>query len=153
MTQSRMCSTISLFRIDGAPATSALQHQPSSERYDACRQLGSRISKGKAAAERSAIADGSVRDMGHGLGDQRRVLRYQLVTLHLDVARHGAYAKHIALEFDAREAFDRIDIDQDRGRAQTHIERWHQALPAHQDPRPLAVFFQQGKRFGQRTWS
>jgi tetratricopeptide (TPR) repeat protein len=110
-------------------------------------------SKGKAAAERSAIADGSVRDMGHGLGDQRRVLRYQLVTLHLDVARHGAYAKHIALEFDAREAFDRIDIDQDCGRAQTHIERWHQALPAHQDPRPLAVFFQQGKRFGQRTWS
>src|SRR2546428_259233 len=92
-----------------------------------------------------------MRDVRHRLRNERRVARYQRAVLDVEVARHGADAKHTVGERDARQSLDAVDVDQDLRRAETHVERGHQALPAGQHLRAFAMPREELERLGQRA--
>ena len=104
------------------------------ERQQAGGQFGRRIGEGDRAAEGAAIADRRMADMRHGERDQRRMLGDQRGMLDLRMTRQRADFDRLALLGDAAETLDAIDIYQQRGRRQPHVEGGDQALPAGQQP-------------------
>src|SRR5581483_1868502 len=71
-------------------------------------------------------------DMGHGQRDQRRVLRDMVRTLDLDVTGHCADLDRAAVDCDAGQPADAVEINQELRGRQPHIQRSHQALAAGQ---------------------
>ena len=119
------------------------------ERDHARRQLGRRIGKCKRAAESSAVADRGVADMRQGQSDERRRSCDLGGAFGLRVAHQGADFDMRVCQGDAVEPGDAVDVDQQRGLAQPHVERGDQALSAGEQPCIIAC--QQFDRGGDRA--
>ena len=76
------------------------------EREHRRRVVGGRIGVGQAAAERAAIADLRIADLGRGLGDDGTALAQQRRASHVVVRRARADLDRAVLLADAREARD-----------------------------------------------
>ncbi len=107
------------------------------ERQQAGRQFGGRVGEGDRAPERATVADGGMTDMRYGARDQRRVFGDQLGTFGLRMAHQRAEFDFAVFMRNAAEPADAVDVDQQSGRRQPHVERGDQALPAGQQTRIL----------------
>ena len=108
------------------------------ERQQAGRQFGRRIGECDGAAEGAAVADRRMADVRHGARDQRRMLGDHVGALGLSMARQRADLDVLLLLGNAaRGPSMTVDVDQQLGCGQPHIERGDQALPARQQPRIL----------------
>ena len=108
----------------------------------ASRQAGNSAAGSANAIEppkRAAIADRGMADVRHRPCNQRRVPCDDVGALGLRMARERADLDGAVLDRDAVEAVDAVDIDQQSGCRQPHIERGDQALPAGQQPRVLCL--------------
>src|SRR5215470_8724661 len=119
------------------------------ERDDACRQFGGRIGEGERAADGAAVADRGVADMRQRQRDERRRLRDLGGAFRLRVPHQRADLDVGVFQRDPVEPADAVDVDQQRGLAQPHIERGDQALPAGEQPR--IVVGEQLDRVGDRA--
>ena len=85
---------------------------------------------GKAATQRALVADRRVGNMGDGRHQQRRMARDVARSRDLDMPRQRANSQGVAGHGDALQFSDLSDIDDQFGRDQPQIHRWHQALAA-----------------------
>ena len=95
-----------------APSGGAVQHQGGAERQHAGRHLGRRVGERDAAAERAAVADRHMRDVRHGLGDQRQVARDGRGAGHVHMAGQRPDAHLLAAQLDAGQGLQPVDVDQ-----------------------------------------
>ncbi len=104
------------------------------ERHQAGWKLGGRVGERDRAADGAAVADCGMADMRHGRGDQRRMTRDLGRALGLGMANQRPDLDPAVLHHNVVEPVDAVDVDQQGGMAEPHIERCHQALPAGEHP-------------------
>nr|CAI0337328.1 hypothetical protein SHINE37_41182 [Rhizobiaceae bacterium] len=109
------------------------------------RHLRGRIGMADAAAERAAIAHRQMRNMMHGIVQDRDVPVHERIRRRHAVPDRRPDAQTFAVFLDTVEAGDAVDVDQDRGLHQAEIDHRHEALAARDD---LAVAARGGKGFG-----
>ena len=98
------------------------------------------------AADGAAVAYLRVGNLTRGLDQQGAVLGQQRRPDEVVLAGHGADADLVALEADALEGADAIQIDQVRGIGKTQLHHGQQAVSARQQLRFTAMGGQQRQR-------
>ena len=130
----------------GAP-----QREPGAERHHHRRQLGGRIGMREAPAERAARADLGMADEGQGQRHQGAALANQRGPLQRALAGEGADLQAAVGAGDhGGELGHAIDVDHVARPDEAEVEHWHQALPAGQDLRRVAVAGQEPERLLDR---
>ena len=140
-------------RLDPAFASHRLGVQTAAEREHDRRHFGSRIGMRKIAADGAAIADLRMRDDRQRFGDERQFDLRHRIALEAAIARQRADAQAIAAIPDAGKLFQRIDVDQHGRLRQTEVHGRHQALPAGQEARLVAMFGLQRQGLLERAGS
>ena len=103
-------------------------------------ELRGRIGVRKIAANRTAISDLRMCDMGQRFADQGKQARKSRIALQRPVPRQGADPGRRGRRTNAGKIPDLVDVDQDSGSSQAKIHRWYQALSAGQKFRVVAMF-------------
>ena len=120
-------------RGDRPPPAPARQHERGVERHRAGRQFGGGVGERDAAAEGAAVADRGMGDMRHGVRDQRQMFGHKRRRQHLGMAGERADPHRPVLQRDAFQRVDAVDVDQEAGLGEPHVQRRHQALAAGED--------------------
>jgi hypothetical protein len=138
-------------RRDLTRAATARQMQHGVERDDTSGQLRGRIGMSEAAAESAAVANGGVSDVGDRLMDQWRQPGDGVRAADVALPRKRADAQTPVALFDDVEPRDAVDVDEQPGLEQAHVERRHQALAAGEDLCVGAMGLQRREYVVERT--
>ena len=117
------------------------------------RHFGSRVGMRKIAANGAAIADLRMRNDRQRFGDERQFGLRHRIALEAAIARERADAQAVAAIADAGKLFDRIDVDEHGRLCQPEVHGRHQALPAGQETRLVAMFGLQRQGLLERAGS
>ena len=97
-------------------------------------------------ANRAAVANGGMGNQIGGLAQQRRMDRDQRIDGDLGVPGQRADPQASAVLGHAFQRGNPVDVDQQFGFRQTHVERRHQTLSTGEDTSIFAVLVEQLKR-------
>jgi hypothetical protein len=104
--------------------------EPCVERQRHGRKLGGRVGVCDAPADRPAVPDLRVGDVGHRLGHQRRPRRDQGAPLGVPLPRHRADADSARRQRrEPRQRVDPVQVDDHRGPREPEVEQRDQTLP------------------------
>ena len=101
---------------------------------------------GQAAADRPAVADLEVPDLGHRVGHERTALGDDARLLDGALACHAADGHPAVVDPDVGQAGHLVEVDQVGGPHEAKVQERHQTLPAGQDLRLVAVLGEQRQR-------
>lgn len=140
-------------RRNAARLAGALQHHLGLQREHAGRQFGGRIGMSEAAADRAAIADGGVADLGCRGAEQRQLRSDLGGREQVNVAGQCANGETFGIAGDAAKRRETGNVDQEIRGEQPEIERRDKALATGQKPCRPAMPGEEAQRFGLRGGS
>ncbi|MCY1443372.1 hypothetical protein D9M71_597820 [compost metagenome] len=129
--------------LDDALAFFRLENDLAAQRHQAQRQLGAGVGVSHRTADGAAIARLEVTDPGHRQCQQRNLVHQGRTRQQLRLAYPSAYRQAILAQFDIGQLSHMIDIDQQLGLSQAHVQHRHQRLATGNDASVLAVLGEQ----------
>ena len=123
------------WRVDGAAAGWTGDDESGAERREHRRQIGRGVGVRHVAANRAAVTDGRVADLGRRVRERRAVLAERRRRSEIGVRRERADAHEPALHRDPLELGDAADVDDGRWRRQPELEQWDEAMTSGQQLR------------------
>ena len=116
--------------LDERPPRARADVEARVERGQRDRQLGGRVGVGDRAADRAAVADRRVGDVGDGAGEQRPATRDDARALERRLAGERADAQRPARPPHGREVVDPVEVHDRRRAREAEVEQRHERLAA-----------------------
>ena len=132
-------------RHDPVPGRPGQLHR-AAERGQRQGQVGRWVGVREGAADRAAVADLRVSDLGRRPGQQRRLGADQLGAGHVVVPGGGPDHQVVTVDGDASQLVQRADVDQHRGNGEPQLHHRQQRVAAGQQLGLVAVLSQQFQR-------
>ena len=118
--------------------------RPSRPEQPTRRELGRRIGVGDRPADRAAVADRRMADVGNRFRQQWTLRRDLAIALQVRLGRHSADSEGSVVDLVMAKLVERIDVHHTIRPGQAHVHQRDQALPASEN---LDLIAARGQRF------